>query len=418
MKRLRKYCVPFLLLFALGHHGLTQSLDDFLQMADSASLELKALHREYLAALEKAPQVSQLPEPEAGLGVFPLPVETRLGPQWVRLSLTQMFPWKGTLDARKDVANSMASIQYEKIAAARLDLHYQVKQAYFQLYDLAARQVILQRSIDLLKTLESVATTQVSTGKANLADVLRIQIRIRELEETLAILENQKAKPTAIINQLLNRADSTPIAVRDTLILITSPYDVGTILADIRDHHPMLRMFSLQQETAALAVKLNTLEGRPSFAVGVDYINVGKRSDAAPVHNGRDILSPRVGVRIPLYREKYRAKAREEELKIEALDIRRDNLYTQFRSALQQANADLKDGLIRYQLYLDQKATTQSVIDLLLAEYSTEGTSFIDLLQLENQLIQYDLLTLGAIVETHLALSDIERYIPLPFTDN
>ncbi|MBK7342983.1 MAG: hypothetical protein IPJ06_07730 [Saprospiraceae bacterium] len=76
--------------------------------------------------------MSQLPEPEVGLGLFVLPVETRLGPQWVRLSASQMFPWKGTLQARENVAIAMASVRYERIAASRLQLHDQIRKAYLQ----------------------------------------------------------------------------------------------------------------------------------------------------------------------------------------------------------------------------------------------------------------------------------------------
>ncbi|MCB9304722.1 MAG: TolC family protein [Lewinellaceae bacterium] len=401
-----------LLLFISLQRSSAQSLDGLLLAADSANLELKALYQDYLAALEKAPQVSQLPEPEAGLGVFPLPVETRLGPQWVRLSATQMFPWKGTLEARKNVVLAMAKAQYEKIAASRLNLHYQVKQAYFQLYELDERQQILQRSIDIFRTLESIATTRVEAGKANLADVLRIQIRIRGLEEELNILENQKEKPLAVINQLLNRPEQSPITLADTLPLAEPLYERAALLNDIQEGHPMLRMFTLQQEAAQRSIELNVLEGRPSFGVGLDYIAVGKRSDAEPVNNGRDILSPRVGVRIPLYREKYRAKEQEEKLKIQALETRKQDLFLQFRSAIEQAYANLEDGRIKYRLYQEQKATTSSAIELLLAAYSNEGASFIDLLQLEDELVQYDLMSLSAVVKTQMAQAEIERYIP------
>ena len=174
----------------------------------------------------------------------------------------------------------------------------------------------------------------------------------------------------------------------------------------------MLRMFSLQQEAAHRAIELNALEGKPSFGVGLDYIAVGKRTDADPVHNGRDILSPRVSVRIPLYRDKYRAKEQEERLRIQALETRKRDLFLQFRSAIEQAYTDLEDGKIKYRLYQEQKATTQSAIDLLLAAYSNEGASFIDLLQLEDQLIQYDLMALSAVVKTHIAQAEVERYIP------
>ncbi|MCB0587414.1 MAG: TolC family protein, partial [Phaeodactylibacter sp.] len=389
-----------------------QPLENLLAAADSANLELKALYQDYLAALEKGPQVSQLPEPEAGLGVFPLPVETRLGPQWVRLSATQMFPWKGTLKAREDVVLAMAKAQYEKIAASRLNLHYQVKQAYFQLYELDERRQILKKSIDIFRTLESIATTRVEAGKANLADVLRIQIRIRNLEEELNILENQKKNPLAVINRLLNRPEQSPVTIADTLPLAEPPYERAALLNDIQEGHPMLRMYALQQEAAQRAIELNELEGKPSFGVGLDYIAVGKRSDANPANNGRDILSPRVGVRIPLYREKYRAKEQEEKLKIQALETRKQDLFLQFRSAIEQAYASLEDGRIKYRLYQEQKATTRSAIELLLAAYSNDGASFIDLLQLEDQLVQYDLMALSAVVKTQEAQAEVERYIP------
>ncbi|MCB9266081.1 MAG: TolC family protein [Lewinellaceae bacterium] len=389
-----------------------QPLENLLAAADSANLELKALYQDYLAALEKGPQVSQLPEPEAGLGVFPLPVETRLGPQWVRLSATQMFPWKGTLKAREDVVLAMAKAQYEKIAASRLNLHYQVKQAYFQLYELDERRQILKKSIDIFRTLESIATTRVEAGKANLADVLRIQIRIRNLEEELNILENQKKNPLAVINRLLNRPEQSPVTIADTLPLAEPPYERAALLNDIQEGHPMLRMYALQQEAAQRVIELNELEGKPSFGVGLDYIAVGRRSDANPVNNGRDILSPRVGVRIPLYREKYRAKEQEEKLKIQALETRKQDLFLQFRSAIEQAYASLEDGRIKYRLYQEQKATTRSAIELLLAAYSNDGASFIDLLQLEDQLVQYDLMALSAVVKTQEAQAEVERYIP------
>jgi outer membrane protein TolC len=412
MKNLYKMIGGTLLVFWFGLQISAQPLHNLLEAADSANLELKALYQEYLAALERAPQVSQLPDPEAGLGVFPLPAETRLGPQWFRLSATQMFPWKGTLDARKEEALTRAKAKYEVVAAARLHLHYGIKQAYFQLYNLEKQQQIVFKNLAIFNTLKSIATAKVETGKSNLADILRIQIRIRELEEEWNILENQKEKPLAIINRLLNRPEQTGLIVTDTLLLANPLYDRASMLTGIQENHPMLRMFALQQEASRQAINVNDLEGKPSFGVGLDYILVNSRTDADPKHNGRDILSPRVGVRIPLYRKKYRAKEQEERLKIQALEIRKQNLFLQFRSQIEKAYADLEDGRIRFRLYQEQMAITQSAIDLLLTDYSTEGSSFIDLMQLENQLVQYDLKLLSSVVKTHMAQAEIERYIP------
>ncbi|MEZ4932956.1 MAG: hypothetical protein R2788_12665 [Saprospiraceae bacterium] len=103
------YCISILFPF----HTNAQSIDELLQIAASENPGLKALEKEYLAALEKAPQVSQLPDPELGVGVFPLPVETRLGAQIVRVGATQMLPWPGTLDGRADLETTKAKAMYK-----------------------------------------------------------------------------------------------------------------------------------------------------------------------------------------------------------------------------------------------------------------------------------------------------------------
>ena len=68
-----------------------QSVDNLIEEAVTNNLELKILENEYLAALEIAPQVSQLPDPEVNIAAIPLPIETRLGGQVLRIGATQML---------------------------------------------------------------------------------------------------------------------------------------------------------------------------------------------------------------------------------------------------------------------------------------------------------------------------------------
>lgn len=117
-------------------------------------------------------------------------------------------------------------------------------------------------------------------------------------------------------------------------------------------------------------------------------------------------------MRIPLYREKYRAKEQEERLRIQALESRKEDQFLQFRSELERAFTDWEDALLRYALYREQKETTRSAIDLLLTQYSANETGFVDLLQLEEQLVRYDLQLLSATVKSHLAQAEVERLIP------
>ena len=132
-----------------------QPLEELLQTAVAGNFEIKALENDYKAALEKAPQVSQLPDPEINAALFVLPPETRLGPQRVALGASQMFPWKGTLEARASLALSQAGVKFQQIDAAKLEVLYQVKAAYFQLYELTQYKHIIENNLPLYKSLES-----------------------------------------------------------------------------------------------------------------------------------------------------------------------------------------------------------------------------------------------------------------------
>ncbi len=409
--KIQSMSIQILFFLLISTYTGAQTLDGLIKEAIDNNLELKVLTYEYSAALEKAPQVSQLPDPEVGIGVFPLPVETRLGAQTFRISATQMFPWFGTLDQKKNLELAKAKTLYERIGARTLDLSFEVKSAYYKLYEIHQSQYIIQRNIIILDALERLALVKVESGKGNAADVLRVQLKTEGLKQELVILEKSKTNPISRINQLLNRSLDTPISITDSLSFALIPFDKDTLINNIQDNHPMLRMFKLQQEVSRQALSLNALSGKPSFGVGLDYIMVNQRNDADPIGNGRDILQFRAVVKIPLYRKKYEAKEREENIKIEALDYRKDDLLNRFLATIERAYADHEMAQLWSELYDKQIVLTRATINILETAYSTKGNHFDELLRLEKELIDYDLKILKSIVQSHIAKSSIERFI-------
>lgn len=389
----------------------SQSLDSLHHLAVEQNLDLKVLDSEYMSSLERAPQVSQLPDPEAGIGVFPLPVETRLGAQLFRLSATQMFPWFGTLKLKKELELTKSDALYERIAARKLDIFYQMEKAYYKLYEIDKSIGILQNSIEILESLERFALSKVEAGKASSADVLRVQLKIEELKQELVILETLKPGPTAIINQLLNRPLDTAISIQDSLRFQPLGVDRQMLETNIKANHPMLTMYKLQQNVSKKAIDLNELNGKPSFGVGLDYIMVDGRNDLDPPSNGRDIIQLRASVKIPLFREKYNAREKEELLKIEALENKKADVLSKFLSIIENEITTHEAARLKLELYNKQIEITKAAIRILETDYSTKGNNFDELLRLEKELVDYDLKILKAIVQGHIARSGIERFI-------
>ncbi len=388
-----------------------QPLEQLLNQVAENNLSLKVLENNYYAALEKAPQVSQRPDPEIGIGVFPLPVETRLGGQTLRLSAMQMFPWPGTLEDKEGVAIANARVQHQRISAEALELQYQIEQAYFQLYESKQSQRIIERNLVLLEALERLALVKVESGSAIAADVLRVQLQVAALKQEIAIWKTKFVAPTTTINQILNRPLNQSIVTKDSLVFATLYYNRDSLIKNIAANHPMLHVMALQQEVAKQEIAVNKSGQKPSFGVGLDYITVDKRSDAMPVRNGRDILQIKGVLRIPLYKGKFEAKEKEEQFKIEAINHKKTNLLTQFKANIEKAFAIYEAAQLQVDLYQQQIALTKASIRILETNYSTNGKSFDELLRLQKDLIDYDLKILRAIVQSHLAKSDMERYI-------
>jgi len=401
-----------LLLTAFGSISLNaQALDSLIREAINRNPKIEALKNRYAAALERIPQVGQFPDPEIGVGIFPLPVETRLGAQSFRLSAMQKLPWFKTLETQKSLEQAKSKALFEQISAQQLELAYQVRQAYYQLYEIEHSHTIIQDNLTILESLERLVLAKVESGQSSTANALRVQLKIEELKQELEILRLERTKPEVTINQLLNRPLTTTVTIRDSLSFASIPFNKEALINVVETHHPIIRMFELQQEVSRQAILVNDLNGKPSFGVGLDYIMVDKREDTDLTGNGRDILQVKATVKIPIYRKKYEAKNREENLKIIAISNEKTVVLNQFRAAIEKAFADYEIAELRNGLYQRQVKITKTAIRILETEYSVSGSRFDELLELEKQLIDYDLKTLKAIVNSHLAMNNIERYL-------
>ncbi len=393
--------------------GEAQPLDTLLAMARRDNPDLRMSDLQYQAGLERRDQVNQLPDPEVGAGVFLLPIETRVGPQRLRLHATQRLPWMGTLQAREDLAIARTRDDYLNTELIRLNMEYAIRQAYYQLYELDETQEVLRRNLGLLQSLEGLSLARVESGEASAADVLRVQLRINRTEQEIQRLENGKNKPRANLNEALNRPVNTPVTVADTLSFASLALNRDTLLNYLRANHPGLRQLAVKQAIAEEEIALNELNYKPGFAVGLDYILTGKRKDAEISQNGKDALMVRAAVNVPIFSRQYEAREREERLRIDALEQQKQSLENSFMSDLEKAYTDYRDAALQLELYQDQQGIVSSALDILTTRYSNEGTGFDELLNLYIEQFEYELGIVRAVVKSHLALAAIDRLVRL-----
>ncbi|WP_339740451.1 TolC family protein [uncultured Sunxiuqinia sp.] len=382
-----------------------QSLADYQRIASENNPGLQAKYKEFEAALQKVPQVGSLPDPAFSFGYFISPVETRVGPQRAKFSLTQMFPWFGTLEAQRDATALMAEARYQSFLDARNQLHYQVAASYYPLYELKRWKQIEQENIDILQSYKTIANSKFKSGAAPMVDVLRVDLMLKDAETNLSIL-NQKEKPLrASFNQLLNREEREVVLIEDSLEV--EAFAVGFRRDSLLTNNPVLDALDLKIQASEASELAAQKQGLPKLGVGLDYAVVDERNDMSLADNGKDIFMPMVSVSIPIFRGKYKAAIKEAQLMQESYTLQREELVNSLSSGYETVWFDIQQQLELIELYENQLVTTGQSLNLLFSAYGNSGKEFEEVLRMQQQLLKYEKMKATAEAKYQIALAKL-----------
>jgi len=382
-----------------------KDLNKYLEIAGQNNPELQAKFNEYMAALEVVPQAKALPDPQIAFAYFVSPVETRMGPQQLKVSASQFFPWFGTLGARKDAAVESAKASYEIFEETKSKLFKDVKADYYNLYFNQKSIDIILENIELLQSLQKMATVKVEAGMASMVDEYRVQMEINDLENQLALLRDKQWTLEISFRNLLNTDKEQIIELPDSLwrtdFLLTKQMALDSIQSK---NHQLLQ---LEFKQAALAYKKVAAkkEGMPDFKIGLDYIFIGEGENNL---SGEDaFVFPTVGITIPLYRNKYKAMVREvaylETANIKARESKTDKLETLFENTWK----DYQDANRRIQLNEKQLMLAKTSLKILESDYATNHSNFEEILRMEKKVLKYNLELEKAISDKQAAIAYI-----------
>lgn len=375
----------------------------------------------YRAALQKAPQVAALPDPNLSFSQFLRSVETRVGPQVNLLSLSQKFPWFGKLDLQGQMAVKEALVQYQEYRALERELVAQVKQAYYELLYLERGLRIIRQEESLLDHYERLAQSRYATGEGLQQGVIKIQSELTRLIDRIKLLEQQHQSTVARLNTLMNRPPEADLVVADTAALPEVPLDLEE-LYDLGEHNRHELKASLARiEKGERSIELAKKDYWPDLTLSAGMVNVQGREDAVgiempPPDNGKNAYSFSIGINIPIWRDKYRAGVVEATEKLIA-DRK------QFEDIRNQIEFSVRDQVIRLQTLREQIDLYQDVLipqaeeslSSTEAAYETGQIGALDFLDSERFLLSARLMYERYRIDYLKALAELERALGTRF---
>ncbi|MCZ6900575.1 MAG: TolC family protein [Bacteroidetes bacterium] len=369
-----------------------QELNNYQKMASENNPRLKSLFQHYMAALERLPQAKALPDPQVAFGIFISPVETRVGAQRATISVSQMFPWFGQLKAQEQVEVQIAKSRYKLFEDAKFRLGFEVKATYNNLYVLREAIDITSENIELMSTFKQLAIVKFEGGRGSFVDVLRVEMEMAELENQLELLNDRQMPLQVKFKELLNTDIGGPVIFPDTLWQDQLTLNKQAIYDSILFQNPLLKKLDYQILSLEREVEVAQKSGMPSFNVGLNYINVQERTDVTIADNGKDaFILPQVGVRIPLYRKKYQAMIKEKEIKQQAIRYEKEDTSNKLATNLEEGYKDYLGANRRIALYQRLHGLAKQSLDILMAEYTSAGSDFEEILRMGRQVLKYAL---------------------------
>ncbi|MFK7929195.1 MAG: TolC family protein [Myxococcota bacterium] len=267
-------------------------------------------HATWISAVHAVGASGVLPDPKFSFAAFVRAVETRVGPQQARLSLSQSLPWPSGLMADRSAAVGRSRVAEALLRASTLEVAGRVQDAYWTLWEVRATRTTHTEHLQLVDGLSESLRARIEVGAATLADLQQVDLSRARLSDAIASMDAQERMAESQLRAALGVSAPFDLATTDAPPAGQVPALDRGVLAETALQHPHLVASRARIDVAQAGVRSARALGLPGFTVGVDYLVTGPATMDGVDDSGKDALMVGVGLRAPLWRGRYNDEVR------------------------------------------------------------------------------------------------------------
>lgn len=327
-----------------------------------------------------------------------------------QLGLSQQLPFPGLLGNQREAARSAADAAEAELGDESRRVAAAVERAWAGLgFAQRALDVTLE-NIDLVRQLAKIAEAKYRVGEGLQQDVIRAQVALTELlDEQLrreAALRGAEARLGNLLDLPPDLAFPRTTSLRDTASLP----EPALLFDQLEATSPRLRALAQRVDEAAHRRRVAELEGYPDFDLGIGY-RVRQQAPGDPV-NGDDFLAASVTIRLPIDRQKWRARVAERDALLRRSEAEYRRARAALRDSLRARHADLvradreiallEDGLL---------PQARQSLDSSRSGYEVDNVDFLSLIDAQVSLLEAQLRLERAIADRRAAFAALEASV-------
>ncbi|MGB7582493.1 MAG: TolC family protein [Sedimentisphaerales bacterium] len=378
------------------------TLKDYISYAEAHNAGLKSSYQQWVAATKEVVQAKTLPDPQLGYGYYlPDAYEKRV------VSITQMFPWFGKINARADAAAKNAEAAKQKYQAARLSLLKEVKSDFYEYSYLARATAIAGANLDLLKRFEEITRTKHITADTGRPDLIRAQVETAKMENMLKGLEQLREPTISRLKASLNLPADTNLPAPEQGDFELAAIDYELLVNLLRQKNPELVGLGFEEMAAKSKVKSVEKNFYPDIGIGLQFEQT-KRPGGNTQDSSRDTMLM-LSLNVPLWQDSYRSEQRQAVSEATSIEQQRVEAENNILAKSAQAYYEYNDSIKKIGLYretLIPKAEEQ--LRSSEAAYREGNGDFNALLDAQRVLMDYRLSYQRALADNRQKLAELE----------
>ena len=382
------------------------TLDDYLAYAGQNSPALRAARERWQAAIQRISQERALPDPMLSYN------RDVQGPEEWEVMLSQTFPWFGTLRLRGDVALQEALMAQQEYEAARLDTVYRFKQEYFDYYYLAHSIAVTEENIQLVTSLEEVARQEYTGGRAPQSAVIKAQIELEKLRDSLRELTEQRTPAAAKLNAILGRDPGASLPWPKDLPDDSKPASADELIGQLRAGNPELKSLDFAIANAVRSVSLAGRSRYPDLTLGVKYMSNDSSMTTGGADSDENPVMVMLSINLPVWVGKNRAAIREARATLESAIAERADRENMLLAELKMALFMYEDAGRKITLYKDTLVPqAEQSLKVTQQAFTAGSADFLDLIDAQRTLLDIRLMAERALANRAQRRAEIDMLV-------
>lgn len=251
------------------------------------------------------------------------------------------------------------------------------------------------------------------SSASGMSDVLRIGLELIEIENNIESLHSQIKAEKAKFNALLNREGNAEVVLGD-IEKVNFLFSEEDALLAIEANNPMLGMITEEGLAYKAKAEMDRKMSYPMVGLGLQYMIIGKTNDmmfGMGDMNGKDMVMPMMTVTLPIFRKKYKAQQEEGKLWWKSSEQKFQDTYNTLKSEYYGYKSQLDDAARIVTLYDKQTTLATTTYNLIIKEFVTGKSDLTNVIQVQRQLLDYQLKKAEAIANYNTMVASIKKLL-------